>query len=168
MDARAQDTPRHASLCKVQGNRESMKLSGTGQIDRLGDGSLGRNSLQDVRLQGVEGPSPAIRQARGSRGRGKRRPDCSNLRVDRSWSGEMVPGRLRRYPRGHPQALGYSALVVAADVVASILGRTTSCRWRGRLEPQFDYTVDAWSLISACSRSKPASGRVPGRWRHRS
>ena len=53
-DARTPDTPRHVSMCKVQENRESMKLSGTGQFDQLGNESLGRNTLQDVPLQGVE------------------------------------------------------------------------------------------------------------------
>ncbi len=49
-DARAQDTPRHASMCKVQENTKSMKLSGTGQFDQLGF----RRLLANADLQGVE------------------------------------------------------------------------------------------------------------------
>jgi len=35
-DAQSQDTPRQASVRKVQGNRKSMKPPTTGQIDQLG------------------------------------------------------------------------------------------------------------------------------------
>ena len=44
---------------------------------------------------------------------------------------EALPGRPRGYPGGHPQALGHRALQVPAEVVASILGRTTSLQIRG-------------------------------------
>ena len=48
-----------------------MELSGTGQIDQLGDESLELDSLQDVHSQGVEELSPAIRQTRGLKRLGK-------------------------------------------------------------------------------------------------
>ena len=52
-DAQAQDTPRHASVCKVQGNRKSMKPPTTGQIDQLSSAVLSLSAIVIVEVPAV-------------------------------------------------------------------------------------------------------------------
>ena len=51
--AQPQDTPRHALLCKVQGNRKSMKPPTTGQIDQLSSAVLSLSAIVIVEVPAV-------------------------------------------------------------------------------------------------------------------